>query len=48
MGNVRTDNSRTESYRIFEFGGGVDHVTCHVWQLSKVKRSQGHVTYKQQ
>jgi len=28
----------------------IDHVTCHVWPLTKVERSRspGHVTYQQQ
>jgi len=48
MGDVRTHNSRTDSRRIFKLRGGVDRVTRHVWPLTKVKRSQGHVRYQQQ
>jgi len=44
MGAVRTHNSRTDSRRIFKLGWGVDHVTCHVWPLIKVKRSKIKVT----
>jgi len=44
MGDVRTHNSRTDSRRIFKLGGGVDHVTRHVWPLTKVKRSKVNVT----
>jgi len=40
MGDVRTHNSRTHNRRIFKLGGGVDHVTRHVWPLTKVKRSR--------
>jgi len=40
MGDVRTHNSRMDSRRIFKLGGGVDHVTFHVWPLIKVKRSR--------
>jgi len=40
MGDVRTHNSRTDSRRIFKLGGGIDHVTRHVWPLTKVKRSK--------
>jgi len=48
MADVRTHNSRTDSRRIFKLGGGVDHVTRHVWPLTKVKRSrsQGRATYQ--
>ena len=44
IGDVRTHNSRTDSRRIFKLGGGVDHVTRHVWPLTKVKRSKVKVT----
>jgi len=44
MGDVRTHNSRTDSRRIFKLGEGVDHVTRHVWPLTKVKRSKVKVT----
>jgi len=44
MGDVRTYNSRTDSRRIFKLRGAVDHVTRHVWPLSKVKRSNVKVT----
>jgi len=30
MGDISTYNSRTDSRRIFELGGGIDHVTRHV------------------
>ena len=40
--------SRTNRRSIFQLDGRVGHVTCHVRQLFKVKRSQGHVTYQQQ
>ena len=40
IGDVRTHYSRTDSRRIFKLGGGVDHVTHHVWPLIKVKRSK--------
>ena len=39
MGDIRTHNLRTDS-RIFKLSGGVDHVTRHVWPLTKVKRSK--------
>ena len=38
----------TQDRRIYKLRGGVDHVTRHVCSLTKVKRSQGHVTYQQQ
>jgi len=44
MGDVRTRNSRTDSRRIAKLRGGVDHVTRHVWLLTKVKRSKVKVT----
>ena len=44
MGNVKTQNSRTDRHRVFKLGGKVDHVTRHVWQLFKVKRSKVKVT----
>jgi len=44
MGDARTHNSRTDRHRIFKLGGGVDHVTRHVWPLTKVKRSKFKVT----
>jgi len=47
MGDVRTHNSRTYSRKIFKLGGGVDHVTCHVWPLTNVKKSKAklHITW---
>ena len=48
-----TDNSRTNRHRVIKLGGRVGHMTRHVWQLFKVKRSnqtsrsQDHVTYHQ-
>jgi len=44
MEDVRTYNSRTDSRRIFKLGGGIEHVTRHVWPLTKVKRSKVKVT----
>ena len=46
MGNVRpiTRNSRTDRLRVFVLGGKVDHMTRHVRQLFKVKRSKVKVT----
>jgi len=44
MGDVRTHNSRMGSRRIFKLGGEVEHVTRHVWPLTKVKRSNVKVT----
>ena len=44
MGDVRTHNWRTDRHRIFKLGGGVDHVTRHVWPVTKVKRSKVKVT----
>ena len=35
---------RTDRRRVFKLGGGIDHVTSHVWTLSKVKRSKVKVT----
>ena len=32
------------SCRIFKLGGGIDHVTRHVWPLTKIKRSKVKVT----
>jgi len=48
MGDIRTHNSRTYSRRIFKLGEGVDHVTCHGWPLTKVKKvkSQSHKVTK--
>jgi len=40
MGDVRTHNSRTDTYRIFKLGGGVDGATSHVSSLTKVNRSK--------
>jgi len=37
-------NSRTDSHSIFKLGGGIDHVTRHVWPLTKVRRSKVNVT----
>jgi len=47
MGDVRTHNSTMDSHRTVKLGEGVDHVTCHVFPLMKVK-GQGHVTYQEQ
>jgi len=44
MRDVRTHNSRMNRCGIFKLGGGVDHVTRHVWPLTKVKRSEVTVT----
>jgi len=44
MVDVISHNSRTNRHRIFELGGRVDQVTCHVRQLFKVKRSKVKVT----
>ena len=44
MGDVRTHSLRTDSRRIFKLGGWVEHVTRHVWPLTKVKRSKVKVT----
>ena len=44
MGNVITRNSRTDRRRVFILGGRVDHVTRHVQQLFKAKRSKVKVT----
>ena len=44
MGNVITRNSRTDRLRVFVLGGKVGHVTRHVRQLFKVKRSKVKVT----
>jgi len=44
VGDVRTHNSRTDSRRIIQLGGGVDHMTGYVWPLTKVKRSKLKVT----
>jgi len=41
---VITRNSWTNSLRVFKLGGRVGHVTSHVWQLFKVKRSKVKVT----
>ena len=46
MGNVITRNSRTDRRGVFILGGKVGHVTRHVQQLFKVKRSKVKVTYK--
>ena len=46
MGNVITRNSRTDRRRVFILGGKVGHVTRHVQQLFKVKRSKVKVTHK--
>jgi len=37
-------NSRTHRHWVFKLGGKVDHVTRHVCQLFKVKRSKVKVT----
>ena len=42
--NVITHKSRTDSRRLFKLSGKVGHVTCHVRQLIKVKRSKVKVT----
>jgi len=47
MTDVRTHNSRTYSRGIFKLGEGVDHVTRHVWPMTKVKRSNVKVTMSQ-
>ena len=39
-----THKSRTDRHRVFKLGGKVSHVTCHVRQLFKVKRSKVKVT----
>ena len=44
MGNVKTQNSRTDRHRVFKLGGRVEHVTLHVRQLFKVKRFKVKVT----
>ena len=44
MGNVITRNSRTDRLRVFVLGGKVGHVTRHVRQLFKIKRSKVKVT----
>jgi len=44
MGDIRTHHSRTDSRRNFKLSGGIDHVTRHVWPLTKVKRSKAKVT----
>jgi len=44
MGNVITHNSRTDRHRVFKLGGKVGHVSRHVCQLFKVKRSKIKVT----
>jgi len=49
MGNVKTQNSRTDRHRVFKLGGKVDHVTRHVWQLFNVKGQRSRsLTYQQQ
>ena len=40
MGNVITHNLITDRRRVFVLGGKVGHVTRHVRQLFKVKRSK--------
>ena len=42
--DVITRNSWTNSRRVFKLGGRFGHVTRHVWQLLKVKRSKVKVT----
>jgi len=37
-------NLRTDNRRFFKLGGRVDHVTCHIWPLTKVKRSKVKLT----
>ena len=44
MGTVTTRNSWTNSRRVFKLGGRIGHVTRHVRQLFKVKRSKVKVT----
>jgi len=44
MGNVITRNSRTDRRRVFILGGKVGHMTRHVRELFKVKRSKVKVT----
>ena len=41
---IITNNSKTDSRRVFKLGGRVVHVTRHVGQLFKVKRSKVKVT----
>jgi len=38
--NVITHNSTTDKHRVFKVGGKVGHITRHVHQLFKVKRSK--------
>jgi len=44
MKNVMIVNSRTNRRRVFKLGGRVGHVTGHVGQQLKVKRSSVKVT----
>ena len=44
MGNVITHNSRTDRHRVFIFRGKAGHMTRHVWQLFKDKKSKVKVT----
>ena len=44
MGTVINRNSRTDWRRVFILGGKVGHVTRHVQQLFKAKRSKVKVT----
>ena len=44
MKNVMTVNSRTNRRRVFKLGGRVGHVTGHMGQQLKVKRSSVKVT----
>ena len=44
MGAIITRNSWMNSHKVFKLGGRVGHVTRHVWQLFKVKRSKVKVT----
>jgi len=39
----RHHNSRTKRRSIFKLGGGIGHVTRHVWPLFKVKRSNANL-----
>jgi len=41
---THNNNSRRDRCRTFKYGGGVDHVTRHVWSLTKVKMSNVKVT----
>jgi len=49
-GTRRNTHPPTHRHRIFKLGGRVDHVTRHVWTLTKVKRSNeatdGRINFK--